>query len=184
MSDVTAGWLASQAGDRTALEALLQQHLPALRAFARLRMSPLLRARESSQDLVQSACCALVLALDSFEYRGEEAFRGLAYKAVASKGSPARRPCAPERAAVAPILAVTEEWPQPRAASIIGMYGSDAGLSAAARDRGGSSSSCATRSGRAQRSPRRRRSWRRPSERTPAAATQSPRGPAAVPWRA
>jgi len=42
-------------------------------------------ARVSSQDLVQSACCALVLALDSFEYRGEEAFRGWLYKAVANK---------------------------------------------------------------------------------------------------
>ena len=78
-------WLASQAGDRTALEALLQHHLPALRAFARLRMSPLLRARESSHDLVQSACCTLVRALDSFEYRGEEAFRGWLYTAVANK---------------------------------------------------------------------------------------------------
>ncbi|HZN38956.1 MAG TPA: sigma-70 family RNA polymerase sigma factor [Planctomycetota bacterium] len=76
---------ASQAGDGTALATLLQQHLPALRAFARLRMSPLLRGRESSDDLVQSACCALVRSLGSFEYRGEEAFRGWLYTAVANK---------------------------------------------------------------------------------------------------
>lgn len=76
---------ASHAGDRQALEALLAQHLPALRAFARLRMTPLLRARESDDDLVQSACCAVVKALPAFEYRGEEAFRGWLYTAVANK---------------------------------------------------------------------------------------------------
>lgn len=76
---------ASQAGDRQALEALLTGHLPALRAFARLRMTPLLRARESSDDLVQSACCAVIKALPAFEYRGEEAFRGWLYTAVANK---------------------------------------------------------------------------------------------------
>src|SRR5262245_23857654 len=76
---------ASQAGDQTALATLLQQHLPALRAFARLRMSPLLRGRESSDDLVQSACCALIRSLGTFEYRGEEAFRGWLYTAVANK---------------------------------------------------------------------------------------------------
>ena len=75
----------SHAGDRTALETLLQQHLPAMRAFARLCMTPLLRARESGEDLVQSACCAFVRSLDQFEYRGEEAFRGWLYTAVANK---------------------------------------------------------------------------------------------------
>lgn len=76
---------ASRSGDRGALEALLQQHLPALRAFVRLRMSPLLRARESAGDLVQSACCDLLAALDDFEYRGEAAFRGWLYTAVFNK---------------------------------------------------------------------------------------------------
>lgn len=76
---------ASHLGDRQALEALLANHLPALRAFARLRMSPLLRARESQDDLVQSACCAVIKALPGFEYRGEEAFRGWLYTAVANK---------------------------------------------------------------------------------------------------
>ncbi|MFY9341726.1 MAG: sigma-70 family RNA polymerase sigma factor [Planctomycetota bacterium] len=76
---------ASHAGDRAALETLLATHQPALRAFARLRMSPLLRARESSDDLVQSAFCAVIKALPAFEYRGEEAFRGWLYTAVANK---------------------------------------------------------------------------------------------------
>jgi len=76
---------ASHLGDRQALETLLADHLPALRAFARLRMSPLLRARESQDDLVQSACMAIIKALPHFEYRGEEAFRGWLYTAVANK---------------------------------------------------------------------------------------------------
>lgn len=87
MAERTSGELlrASQAGDRAALEQLLQQHLPQLRTFVRLRMSPLLRARESSCDLVQSACCEVLEAMDDFEYRGEEAFRGWLYTAVYNK---------------------------------------------------------------------------------------------------
>ncbi|MFY9341571.1 MAG: sigma-70 family RNA polymerase sigma factor [Planctomycetota bacterium] len=73
---------ASRSGDRSALEELLKQHLPALRAFVRLRMSPLLRAKESADDLVQSACCDILLSLDDFEYRGEDAFRGWLFTAV------------------------------------------------------------------------------------------------------
>ena len=76
---------ASRSGDQEALLTLLEQHLPALRAFVRLRMSPLLRARESSADLVQSACCHFVQTLDHFDYRGEEAFRGWLYTGVLNK---------------------------------------------------------------------------------------------------
>ena len=76
---------ATKTGDRAALESLLLQHLPALRAFVRLRMSPLLRVRESSDDLVQSTCAELLQALGDFEYRGEEAFRGWLYTAVLNK---------------------------------------------------------------------------------------------------
>ena len=42
--------------DRAALEALLVQHLPGVEAYLRLRMGPLLRAKESASDLVQSLC--------------------------------------------------------------------------------------------------------------------------------
>lgn len=76
---------ASQHGEREALIALLARHLPRLRRFARLRMSPLLRAREAEEDLVQSACVAVLRALPEFEYRGEEAFRGWLYTAVTNK---------------------------------------------------------------------------------------------------
>lgn len=72
----------TRSGDRTALETLLQQHLPAMRAFVRSRMSALLRARESAEDLVQSACRQVLGKLADFEYRGEEAFRGWLFTAV------------------------------------------------------------------------------------------------------
>jgi RNA polymerase sigma-70 factor (ECF subfamily) len=72
----------SRSGDQTALQTLLQRHLQALRAFVRLRMSPLLRAHESGSDLVQSACLDLLRKRDGFEWRGEAAFRAWLYDAV------------------------------------------------------------------------------------------------------
>lgn len=75
----------SQAGEAPALETLLRRHLPGVRAFVRLRMSPLLRAHESGSDLVQSACRELIAKFDHFEYRGEEAFRAWLCTAVLNK---------------------------------------------------------------------------------------------------
>lgn len=75
----------SQAGDPVALDTLLARHLPGVRAFARLRMSPLLRAHESGSDIVQSACRELLAKRDGFVYQGEEAFRGWLYTAVLHK---------------------------------------------------------------------------------------------------
>ncbi len=72
----------SRSGDVAAMHALMQQHLPALRAFVRVRMSPLLRAHESGSDLVQSACLELLRKLDGFEYRGEAPFRAWLYNSV------------------------------------------------------------------------------------------------------
>jgi len=72
----------SRTGDTAAMRALMESHLPKLRAFVRLRMSPLLRARESGSDLVQSACIELLHKLDSFEYRGELPFRAWLYQGV------------------------------------------------------------------------------------------------------
>lgn len=62
-------------GDATAVDLLLQRHLPGLQAFVRLRMAPLLRAKESSSDIVQSVCRELLERLDGFEWRGEPAFK-------------------------------------------------------------------------------------------------------------
>ncbi|MEO0651396.1 MAG: sigma-70 family RNA polymerase sigma factor [Planctomycetota bacterium] len=61
------------------LTALLEQNLPALRAFVRLRLSPSMRARESVDDLVQSTCREVLESLDSFHEGGEAGFRRWLY---------------------------------------------------------------------------------------------------------
>jgi len=61
------------------LQALLEQNLPALRAFVRLRLSPSLRARESVDDVVQSTCREVLQSLDGFREGGAEGFRRWLY---------------------------------------------------------------------------------------------------------
>ncbi len=63
------------AGDRQAIELLLERHLPGLRAFVRLRVGPMLRGRESSSDLVQSVCREVIEHIDRLQYPSESAFR-------------------------------------------------------------------------------------------------------------
>lgn len=75
----------SQTGDQEALHALLVRHYPALLAFARFRMNPLLRAHASTEDLVQSTCRELLQRAEGFDYRGEEAFRAWLFKALLHK---------------------------------------------------------------------------------------------------
>jgi RNA polymerase sigma-70 factor, ECF subfamily len=66
---------AAAAGDAAAVDALLAQHLPGLRAYVRLRAGPMLRARESASDLVQSVCRDVLENIDRFRYPGESAFK-------------------------------------------------------------------------------------------------------------
>ena len=75
----------SRAGSAVAMGALLERHLPGLRAFVRLRMGPALRAQESESDLVQSVCLELIEDLSDFEYRGEGQFRRWLYTAALNK---------------------------------------------------------------------------------------------------
>ena len=76
----------AMAGDQQALEQLLLTHLPQLRAFVRLRMTPALRERESSSDIVQSVCRELLAQqMQGFEYRGEAAFRSWLCTAALNK---------------------------------------------------------------------------------------------------
>jgi RNA polymerase sigma-70 factor (ECF subfamily) len=63
------------AGDAGAVEELLALHLPALRAFVRVRMGAPLRARESSSDLVQSVCREILTQLERFQHPSEAAFK-------------------------------------------------------------------------------------------------------------
>jgi RNA polymerase sigma-70 factor (ECF subfamily) len=65
--------------DRAALEALLVDHLPGVEAYLRLSMGPMMRAKESAADLVQSLCRSVLADLSAFQYRGEAAFRHWLY---------------------------------------------------------------------------------------------------------
>jgi len=62
-------------GDSNAVEQLLQQHLPGLRAYIRLKAGATLLARESSSDLAQSVCREVIENAGRFRYDGEGAFR-------------------------------------------------------------------------------------------------------------
>lgn len=73
------------AGDREALEHLLEQHLPGLEAFVRLRVGRAFGQREGASDVVQSACRDIVLGADGFRYGGPEGFRKWLYAVAARK---------------------------------------------------------------------------------------------------
>lgn len=73
------------AGDKSAIEALLAEHLSRLRAFVRLRMGRVVRSKESTEDLVQSVCREALEDLDGFEYRGEASFRHWLFGRAANK---------------------------------------------------------------------------------------------------
>lgn len=66
---------AAAEGDRRAIETLLERYLPDVRAFVRLRAGPVLRARESSSDLVQSVCREILEHHERFRHPSEGAFR-------------------------------------------------------------------------------------------------------------
>ena len=76
MKDESRELLASASGgDAASVESLLERFLPQLHAFVRLQMGQELRAKESSVDLVQSACREVLEHLDRFQYTGESNFR-------------------------------------------------------------------------------------------------------------
>ena len=72
-------------GDRAALESLLERYLPQLRAFVRLRAGPLVRARESDSDLVQSVCREVLDHADRFRHPSETAFKRWLYTTALRK---------------------------------------------------------------------------------------------------
>ncbi len=72
-------------GDAGALDRLIALHLPALRAFVRVRCGPRLRAKESAGDLVQSVCRELLEDAGKFRHQGEGAFKAWLFAAAARK---------------------------------------------------------------------------------------------------
>lgn len=66
---------AAATGDRSALEKLLERHLPELSAYIERRAGAMLRLHESQSDLVQSVCREILQHSDKFQHPGEGAFR-------------------------------------------------------------------------------------------------------------
>lgn len=62
-------------GDAGAIDALLERHMPRLRAFVRLHAGDHIKAKESVSDLVQSVCREVLEDIGDFRYEGEAAFR-------------------------------------------------------------------------------------------------------------
>lgn len=75
----------AKGGDAAAMSELLQRYLPQLHAFVRLRLDAVVRARESSMDVVQSVCRELLAARDRFEFRGEDRFRAWLFTSALNK---------------------------------------------------------------------------------------------------
>jgi RNA polymerase sigma-70 factor (ECF subfamily) len=72
-------------GDPASLDALLARYLPQLHAYVHARLSPDVRARESSMDVVQSVCRDLLAERGRFDFRGEERFRAWLFTAALNK---------------------------------------------------------------------------------------------------
>lgn len=75
MEGSTEHLLRNAATDKGAVEELIVRHLPQLQGWLRLRMGPLLRARETPEDLMQSVAREALIEAADFEWRGEAAFR-------------------------------------------------------------------------------------------------------------
>ena len=84
-ADTQALLARASGGDALAVDRLIEQHLPALRAYVRLRCGPALRARESASDIVQSACREVLADIDRFRWNGEAGFRAWLYATTARK---------------------------------------------------------------------------------------------------
>src|SRR5262245_47219446 len=65
----------ARAGDHEAQNELFRRHIPGLHAWVRLKGGSLVKARESSIDIVQSVFRQVLGDLGKFEYRGPHSFR-------------------------------------------------------------------------------------------------------------
>lgn len=81
----TAWFEQARRGDAPALDRLIASYLPQLHAFIRVRLGGSLRARESSMDIVQSACRELLADPTRHALRSEERFRGWLFTTALNK---------------------------------------------------------------------------------------------------
>ena len=74
-------------GDQGAVHVLLERHIPGLQRFLARRAGPLLSAKESSSDLVQSVCREVLEHMQDarLAYRGEAEFKQWLYNAALFK---------------------------------------------------------------------------------------------------
>jgi RNA polymerase sigma-70 factor (ECF subfamily) len=75
----------AQAGDRSAFEQLYLRHRDALLLSVRCRLSPSLRARLSSEDVLQSVVADVLSDIGRFEPRGQGALAHWLHAAVLNK---------------------------------------------------------------------------------------------------
>ncbi|MBL9076321.1 MAG: sigma-70 family RNA polymerase sigma factor [Planctomycetes bacterium] len=73
------------AGDRSALEQLLERYLPTLHAYVRVRLGGALEPRESTMDVVQSVCRQVLSAEGAFRFVDEDHFRAWLFSAAVNK---------------------------------------------------------------------------------------------------
>lgn len=66
-------------GDDQAVDELLARYLPGLKAFIRLRSGPLIRARETADDLAQSVCREVLQNIERFQHGSEAGFKHWLY---------------------------------------------------------------------------------------------------------
>ena len=83
--DTRALALKATTGDPAAIDALLERNLGRLRAFIRARCGPLLRAKESCSDLVQTVCREVLEDMGGFQYEDEARFRHWLFKRAEHK---------------------------------------------------------------------------------------------------
>lgn len=97
------------AGDLQALERLIDENLPCLRAFVRAHMGARLRARESVSDVVQSVCRDLLAHQERFRHVDADAFRAWLFTTARRKVQNRARDLERHKRAVDREVAVEDE---------------------------------------------------------------------------
>lgn len=73
------------AGDREALDRLLERHVPRLRRWARGRLPQFARDMAETDDMIQDALMRTIQVLDRFEHRSEGALQAYLRQAVMNR---------------------------------------------------------------------------------------------------